>query len=328
MYIDNVVSRIIKEGDMMGCSFFGKLIISNFSGDTISIVNVEGGLEIKRIKLNSEGKSCLSQKLGPHHIAYDKTSGYLYVPCSYNNRIIVLNLNSGEVIDSISVGSNPCQVIICNKYNSVYIANADSNSISIISLDTMEVTHHIPTGQMPHGMALSKDEESVYIANTESQTITEIATRTNEKTKCHRVCCNPWHLRMSADGKYMYVVHYSFLYEREGRVLIYGVDEMVLLREINIGTMPVEVSGDNKNEMLYITDSDNDVLYIFNLIKHIVQHAIPVSKMPHGLEIDNENKLAFITSLKENVIDIIDIKKLKLIKSIPVGMEPTSILIN
>ncbi|MCD5414507.1 MAG: YncE family protein [Clostridiales bacterium] len=260
-------------------------------------------------------------------MTYDKTSGYLYVPCSYNNRLIVLNLESGEIVDSISVGTNPCQVIICRKYNCIYIANADSNSISIICLDTMEVTHHIPKGQMPHGMVLSKDQESVYIANTASQTITEIVTRTNEKRLCHKVCYNPWHLRMSIDGKYMYVVHYSFLYEREGRVLIYEMDEMILLREINIGTMLVEVIGDSKNEMLYITDSDSDVLYIFNLIKHVIEHIVTVSKMPHGLEIDCENKLVFLSSLRENVIDVIDTNKAKLLKSIPVGEEPTSIVI-
>lgn len=277
----------------MEYSFSGKLIISNFSDDTVSVVNIEEAKEIKNIKLNNKEELCFKQKNGPHHIAYDDTRKYLYVPCSYCNRLIVLNLSSGKIVESISVGSNPCQVVVCKKYSCVYVVNADSNSISIICLNSMEVSHYISTGQMPHGMVLSKDQESVYIANTESQTITEIATSTNLKTKCHRVCCNPWHLKMSADGEYMYVVYYSFQYEREGKNFIYEVDKMILTREIYVGSMPVEVIGDSKSEMLYITDSDSNTLYIFNLIKHVIEHVIPVSRMPRGIEIDCEKKTAF-----------------------------------
>ncbi len=305
----------------------GNVIVSNFFEDSISIVDTIEGKEVKKYHLNERGNFYPPLHFGPHHIALDGNLRYLYIPNSHNNTLSIVDLILLRTIDNISVGSCPTQVVLCKKYNGIYVANADSNSVSRIGLDTFSLNYQIPTGELPHGMVISRDQEKIYVANTQSQTITEILTKTNEKRECHKVDCSPWHLDLSYDGKYLFVVNYCSSYQQKGKILMYQMPDMVLVKIIQIGKMPVEVASDQNTERLYIADSDRDEVYVYNLKEDRLEASIEVSRMPHGLKLDYHRKILYATSIKDNRLDVIDIEKMGLIKSVDVGSEPTSILI-
>ncbi|SCY69683.1 YVTN family beta-propeller repeat protein [Alkaliphilus peptidifermentans] len=305
----------------------GNLIVSNFFDDSISIVDPVQGKELRRIYLHQKDKAHPPERLGPHHIAIDRRLKNLFVPNTYHSSLEIIDLLTGKAKEVISVGSFPSQVIICKKYNYAYVANSDSNSVSVINMDTLSVALQIPTGELPHGMVMTTDEERIFVANQGARTITEIITSTNEKKKCHIVNGNPWHLKLSYDGNYLYAVHYSHLYDRKGKIYIYSIKEMELLRTLHIGKMPVEVVGDKTNETLYISDSDMNSLHIYSLKNDTMEDSINLSKMPHGVEINHEKNEIYVTGLHDNILHVIDIGKKALVKSIPVGQEPTSIVI-
>ncbi len=305
----------------------GNLIISNFSDDSISIVDTTIGKEVKRISLNRIGQFIPTQHLGPHHIAVDTNLKYLYVVNSFNNSLSKIDLIKEEIIDTVLVGSCPSQIILCKKYNYIYVANSDSNSITVLDLNNLAILLQIPTDNMPHGMVMTKDQERILVANRDTKTITEILTKVNEKKQCYPVNCNPWHLRLSGDGTLLFVVHYNYHYDGKGIVEIYNINEMTLIEKIVLGKMLVEVTSDWKNENLYLTDSDLNQLYFYNLKEKRLTKTIKVNRMPHGIEIDYNKKLLFISSLQNNVIDVINYRNYNLIKSIPVGKEPTSIVV-
>ena len=156
------------------------LLISNFSDDSISIIDLVQGLEVKKLKLCFSGKSSSFSNFGPHHIAFDERSKLLYVPNSWHSSISVVDINTEKIIDTIFVGSHPSQVILSQKYHHIYVANTDSNSVSILNLDTLDLVLQLPTGEMPHGMAITKDQERIFIGNYGSGEITEISTNTND----------------------------------------------------------------------------------------------------------------------------------------------------
>ena len=305
----------------------GNLIISNFSDDSISIVDVTMGVELKRISLNSIGQFIPSQRLGPHHIAFDSNLKFLYVVNSFDNSLSKVDLIKEEIIDTVSVGSCPSQIILCKKYSYIYVANSDSNSITVLDFNNLDTLLQIPTDEMPHGMVLTEDQERLLVANRDTKTLTEIVTRINEKQKSYSISCSPWHMKLSSDGNLLFVVHYNYQYDGKGIIEVRDINKMKLLDTIVIGKMPVEVISDLKNETLYITDSDLNQLYIYNLRDKKLVKTIKVNQMPHGIEIDNLKKLLFISSIQNNVIDIVNCRNNKLIKSIAVGKEPTSIIV-
>ncbi|MBM7616324.1 YncE family protein [Alkaliphilus hydrothermalis] len=305
----------------------GNLIVSNFSDDSISIVDVTIGKEVRRISLKTIGKFIPSQPLGPHHIALDSNLKYLYVVNSFDNSLSKIDLIKEEIINTVMVGSCPSQVILCKKYGCIYVANSDSNSITVLDLNELSIQLQIPTDEMPHGMAMTKDQERIFVANREEKTLTEICTSLNEKKETHRVACNPWHLRLSGDGDLLFVVNYSHQEGEQGKVEIYDIHGMELVDEITLGKMPVEVASDWGNEHLYVTDSDLDQLYVYSLKEKRLLKSIKLNKMPHGIEIDYNKNLLFVSSIQNNVIDIVSCRSKRVIRSIEVGKEPTSVVI-
>ncbi|ABR47769.1 40-residue YVTN family beta-propeller repeat protein [Alkaliphilus metalliredigens QYMF] len=310
----------------MGRLASATLIVSNFAEDSISLIDVAQQKEVQRIYLQ-EGKGLFPPRpLGPHHIALDWNQKYLYVPNSHQNSVTILDLLLGKMIDTVYVGGCPTQIVLCKKYGCLYVANSDSNSIFVLNVNTLESMIQIPTGEMPHGMVLTKDQERVLVANKGTKSITEIQTRTNEQSEVYEVECHPWHLRLSYDGRFIFVVDHSFDFEKQGKICVYQLSDMKLMQVIHIGKMPVEVICDKKNNYLYVADSDLDCIHVFNLKKNQYCQKINVSHMPHGLEIDQDEMYLFATSISDNVVDIIDIRLRKCIGSIPTGIEPTSVL--
>ncbi|KAB3529872.1 YncE family protein [Alkaliphilus serpentinus] len=307
--------------------YSGVIIISNYYDDSISIVDTKEGKEIKRISLIKDNLLYPPAHFGPHHIAVEGNTKFLYVPNTYHNSLAIIDLITGKLTDILYVGSCPSQVVLCKKYNLIYVANSDSNSVSVIQMDSLKMILQIPTGQMPHGMVLSKDQERLFVANQGSKTITEIITEKNIKRKCYSVDGNPWHLKLSSDGKLLFAVHYSHLYQRKGKIFVYRVEDMELMNTIAIGKMPVEVACDKINERLYISDSDMDVLHVYNLQANKAEEPINVGKMPHGLEMDYEKEEIYVTGIHSNTLHVVDFKNKTIKKTISVGKEPTSIVI-
>lgn len=310
----------------MKCLSNDTLIISNFSDDSISVIDLVGGREIQRIKLCYNGQCSSSSQFGPHHIALDERSKLLYVPNSWHSSVSVVDLTSEKIIDTIFVGSCPSQVILCPKYNHIYVANTDSNSLSILSMDNLKLIIQLPTGEMPHGMAMTNDQERIFIGNYGSGEITEIETRTNERLKNHKVKCNPWHLRIDASGEFLFAVNYSDQFNRKGKVVIYETKTLKEIKTITIGKMLVEATSDKANEYLYITDSDMSCVHIYDIQNNKYSGEIKVNSMPHGIELDSEKGRLFVTSIQKNTVDIVDTHTRKVIQSISVGKEPTSII--
>ncbi len=310
----------------MKCLTDNTLIVSNFFEDSISIVNLVQGKEIKKIKLCDSGHHFSSPQFGPHHMALCYERKLLYVPNSWNNSISIIDLVKIRVIDTVYVGSCPSQVILCPKYGHIYVANTDSNSISILDMDKLNLIVQLPTGEMPHGMAMTDDKEKIFVGSYGSGEITEILTKTNEKVKDHKVQCNPWHLGIDSSGKFIYVVNYNNQFNRNGKIFIYGTDTLTEKNRIHIGKMPIEAISDNKNQYLYVTDFDRDCVHIYDLKNNRYDDRIKVNPMPHGIELDSKKGRLFVTSMGKNTVDIIDIYKKKMIQSILVGKEPTSVV--
>lgn len=310
----------------MKCVSNNTLVISNFSDDSISIIDLVEEKQIQKIKLCYNGQYASSLQFGPHHIALDEKNKLLYVPNSWHNSISVIDLVQSKVMDTVFVGSHPSQVILCPKYNHIYVANTDSNSISVLNMDTLKLIIQIPTGQMPHGMAMTKDQERIFVGNYGSGEITEVATKTNEKVKDHKVECNPWHLRINDGGALLYAVNYSDQFNRKGKVVIYDVDTLREIQTIHIGKMLVEAISDEWNQYLYITDSDMSCVHIYDIQSNEYAGKIMVNPMPHGIELDNSTGRLFVTSIHKNTVDIIDLHRRKVVQSISVSKEPTSII--
>ncbi|MFV0590709.1 MAG: bifunctional YncE family protein/alkaline phosphatase family protein [Draconibacterium sp.] len=89
--------------------------------------------------------------------------------------VSVFNSETGALIDEITVGLHPNDIISSPDERFVYVANANSDAISVIDTKTDKVVETIPVklgdekntyfGDSPNGLGITSDGKTLYVAN-------------------------------------------------------------------------------------------------------------------------------------------------------------------
>lgn len=84
----------------------------------------------------------------------DDTSPYFYVLCHGEHAIYQMDQKTNEVVDVLTVGQNPNQVMGNREH--LYVSNLDGDSISVIERNTFEVIAEISVAAGPYAMVLGE----------------------------------------------------------------------------------------------------------------------------------------------------------------------------
>ena len=164
----------------------------------------------------------------PAHINIDPLGRYLYVANVMSDNVAVLDADNFELVEMVSVGEMPNEVV--SSYNGDYIfsANVESSDITVIETKTWEVKDTIPAGEGTHGIAVTPDDEEIWTANRDSNTVSIIDFNKGERVKDIDLENYANHITFSANGEKAFVT-------REDDVAVIDVSN----REM-IDTIPVE----------------------------------------------------------------------------------------
>lgn len=129
---------------------------------TVSIVDMEHGRTIAELEVG----------LSPSELALSSDAKRLYVACSNNDLVAVIDTTVPAVIDRIDIkpdpslpfGSMPAALVLSMDDRTLLVANAGNNAVAVVSLeDEPKVTGFIPTGWFPGALALR--DGHIFIAN-------------------------------------------------------------------------------------------------------------------------------------------------------------------
>jgi YVTN family beta-propeller protein len=146
-----------------------RLFVSNWSSQSVSVIDTATNKVIRTLHV---GMNPNDMKLS--------TDGRLFVACSNDNTIHVIDTRSLQVIERLSTtltplapeGSTPDALIIDNARKLLYVANADNNSIAVIRIANRahsSVVGFIPTGWYPAALALTNQGRTLYIGNAKGE---------------------------------------------------------------------------------------------------------------------------------------------------------------
>ena len=132
----------------------------------------------------------------------------------------ILNLSSGKIEATISVGSGACYPLLSHDKQKLYVLNQFANTISEINIKQRKVTRTVKVLREPRSAALSKDGSHLFVANflpnqradldEVSACVSVIETKKFTKTKDISLANGSNALRdicITPDGKYIYVTH-------------------------------------------------------------------------------------------------------------------------
>ena len=285
-----------------------KVYISNYLSHSISIIDYE--------TLEMEREIVLDNNIYPHHFCVDEDEGKIYIPSLVNGTLYEVDIISGKILNSISVGGSLSQIFMHG--DELFVSNEDTNSIYIINKYTLEAISMISVDDMPHGLGYDQKNNKLYVPCINSIICIDIENKIIYKKI--DTDFKAWHLEVDEKKKEIYV---STL---DGKLVILKEDDLEIINTFYELMLPVQIRFNYIDERVYISDLGYNQIKIldYRLGKYIGK--IKVNGIPQGLEISKDYSRLFVSDTENDEIKVYDTKTNQLIKAIHVGKEPTTIV--
>lgn len=121
-------------------------------------------------------------------------------------RILVLNMNDGSVLKSITAGFYPWHILADARGEKLYINNFQSSRISIVDVARREIVDSIVVQNGPSMMRLLPDRNTLVVSCFYTDKVVFVDLATKKITKIVDVDSNPTSLEFSSDEKTLYVL--------------------------------------------------------------------------------------------------------------------------
>jgi len=144
-----------------------RLLVSNWCGFDVSIIDTATGNEITRIDVGRH----------PRGIAITGDSRYAYVAIMGEAKILTIDLGSNGVVNSVpNAGNTPRHLVLSPDDRYLYVSNNHGNEVRKIDLTTGALDGRAATGTEPRSMVLAEDGDSLYVVNYEDGTVSKVRT--------------------------------------------------------------------------------------------------------------------------------------------------------
>jgi YVTN family beta-propeller protein len=172
------------------------LLVTNWCGWNLSIINTETNTEIKRVKLGAYprgivvdkdsqnayvavmGSSDIAQvKLadfsvnwlrgigrGPRHLNIDPESKYLYATLNNEGTVAKIDLTAKKLVKKVTTGAAPRSMVMSDDGKFLYVVNYNSNTVSKLRTIDMKVIQNVKVNSHPIGITYDPEKKQVWVA--------------------------------------------------------------------------------------------------------------------------------------------------------------------
>jgi DNA-binding beta-propeller fold protein YncE len=242
-------------------------------------------------------------------------SNKILIGSERENKIYVVDINTGKIKKVINSGMNPVKIIIKN--NIVYSANKTSSNITIYNL-MEDKAFNIPCGgQYPSAIALNPEKKILYVANTGSSNICIIDVEKKEIK--NKISTEKWpaDILLSKDYRYLYVpCKYTNVIQ-----LVDAEKERCLFTKIEAGISPAQLIELNKHQIAIINEweysfNQQSTVNIFDKKDYKLKNSILVDGGIYRGVLSKSKKYLYITVPLKDKIVFVDVKNRKKIYEI------------
>ena len=296
------------------------LIVLNKDDDSISIIDVAQGHEIKRIPCDHN----------PHEIVVMQTKPKAYITCSGGNTINILDLNTFEIVKRIEHPDFkfPHGVGLTQDEATLFMASTRSGRVFLIDTSTDEVEKVLLTHQAStHMISFSPDGSTVYVANIASNNITVIDVKSESIITHIPVGRGPEGVAVNPKGNHLYVAN-----QHDNDITVLDAITYEVLYRRKIGALPIRLVFSPDGKYALIPNRESGDLSIIETEHTSLGEARPwevkrirVGVWPGGVVFNHDGSKAYVANNKDNDISIIDISTLKETGRIDAGTHPDGI---
>ena len=253
------------------------LVVSNHGYNTISIVDIEKGVEIHQYPVG----------FMPYGVV--NNGDYVFVSEFGFGRVSVVDLSAGLVVGNVSVDEFPSAMALDSIGKRLFVTHFFSGSVSVIDLITFTVVQRISTGSdtnLSQFISLNSDASKAYVPQTRSNV-------TNEAL-----------LFDTTVFPVINVVDLSqFTLLNSERITLDTADEPV--------NMPFAVALSPDDKTLYLANAGSNDVSVIDLDTNKGRAHIAVGANPRGIAITENGANIFVNNVLDGTLSVIDTSTLK-----------------
>jgi len=243
-----------------------------------------------------------------------------YITNNGTNTISVINVTTGTVTTTITVGNNPYGASISTDGSKTYITNLSDNTVSVINNASNTVTVTIPVGTTPISICVNPDGSKVYVANWNDNTVSVISTATNTVTATITGFNEPGGEVVSPDGSKVYVAN-----QGAGTVSVIDAPSNTITATITVGSSPWGLTITPDGSKIYVANNSDGNVGVIKTSDNSIITTITVGNNPSGVSANPDGNNVYVTNQSDNTVSVINTSDNTVTTTVPVGAYPEGI---
>lgn len=309
---NSVVATVTPTGTPIGGAYDpsnGDIYLGNAGGNNVSVISgATNKVVVSSIALPSGA--------GPWSLGYDPLNGDIYVGDTLISEVTVISGASNTVVTSISVGSNPRDILADPANGDVYVAQyLTPGVVSVISGATQAmVGPGVSVSGTAFGLALDPVTQDIYVAG--GSVLSVISTQlalgpATPQLKGYDVWVNqpgtigvgtrPFLPAYDPDNGYLYVPNTG-----GSNISVVDGTTGTSVGSITVGYSPYDTTYDSENGYVYSTNFGADNVSVINPATNTVAATITGITEPFSMALDPQNGYLFVTSMSGNTVYVIN----------------------
>jgi YVTN family beta-propeller protein len=220
--------------------------------------------------------------LGANVLVWEPTRNRLYVTCTNQNRVAVVDCTSDSVIAQISVGAAPIKLHLNTRRDKLYVQNYDGGSLSIIDLATNHVTRALQLGGNPNAGYYAPHVDKYYCANRRADDAIAVIDGLSDSI----VARVPIMFGGAVDAIGGSDANDLVMAEAyNGPTQVYAIDARAdtLLSTLDVSSVIYSIACGPATGYLYCANADADNVFVVDPIRASVVETLPVGDAPYVL---------------------------------------------
>jgi len=219
---------------------------------------------------------------GANVLVWEPTRNRLYVTCTNQNRVAVVDCVSDSVIAQISVGAAPIKQHLNTRHGKLYVQNYDDGSVSVIDLATNQVIRTIQVGGYPNAGFYASSIDKYYCdSHLDEDAITAIDGLSDSIVATVPIVTDGYVDAIGGSSATDLILAEAY----NGMSTLYAIDAKAdtLVSTLDAGGVIYSIACGPVTGFLYCASTGTDNVFVVNPISASVVDTLPVGGAPYVL---------------------------------------------
>jgi len=269
--------------------------VANTAEGTVSIVDVEAGVEVNKVRIPPAG----ARFAYPSFLAASADGGKVYVANLNTASVSVIDTATDTITTKIELDHPPRDMALTPDGKKLYVAG-DGQVAYVIDTTTDTLGATVPLGDASFDVAIAPDGRRAYVT-VAAGTIAVVDVTTDTVVENIVDLRGAAGLTIDRTGKTAYVLRN----DHPGRIYVVELDRGTVVAEIPVDDSPITAALSPDGNWLYVVNRGSGTLSIVDTQARREVTALAVGAVPSSIAISRDGKFLYIAAAGSNAVYVV-----------------------